>query len=108
MTIPKKSRREISVDNNTYHWTRGRVRRAGNGWITVQHAGGEGSLLRIDLFGIPTPADIAEGIRFAIANGWNPAISNRPFYLGFTDQREAHRFVVRGADSPDFWREFVK
>lgn len=106
MTIPKKSRREITVDNNTYHWTRGR--RAENAWVTIQRASGEGSLLRIDLFGIPTPADIAEGIRFAIANGWSPEVSNRSFYLGFTDQRETNRFVVRASDSPDFWREFMK
>jgi hypothetical protein len=27
--------------------------------------------------------------------------------LGFTDQRETVRVVVRTANSPDYWREFV-
>ncbi|MDB5344721.1 MAG: hypothetical protein JWP89_3098 [Schlesneria sp.] len=108
MTIPKKSRRTISVDNVKYHWTRGHTRRTENGWVTVQQADGHGSLLRIDLYGIPKPIDISEGIRFAIANGWNPSKSDQMFYLGFTDQPGHKRFIVRSADSPDFWREFVK
>jgi hypothetical protein len=107
MTIPKNSRRQIVVEGSAYYWTRGRTRRAEQGWVTVQHAEGRGSLLRIDLYGIPTPKDISEGITFAIANGWCPSRSDRTFYLGFTNQR-TERFVVRSEDSPDFWREFVK
>lgn len=108
MAIPKRNRRSIVVDGDTYNWTRGRPKRADQGWATVQHADGLGSILRIDLYGIPTPADIAEGIRFAIANGWRPTKSDGAFHLGFTDQRETDRFVLRSASSPDFWREFVK
>ena len=108
MAIPKRNRRVIVVDGNTYHWTRGHSKRADQGWVTIQHADGRGSLLRIDLFGVPTPTDIAEGIRFAIANGWCPTMSAEAFHLGFTDQRSTERFVVRSANSPDFWREFVK
>jgi hypothetical protein len=108
MAIPKRNRRVIVVDGDTYHWTRGHSKRADQGWVTIQHADGRGSLLRIDLFGVPTPADIAEGIRFAIAHGWRPTMSDEAFHLGFTDQRSTERFVVRSATSPDFWREFVK
>ncbi len=107
MTIPKKSRRKISVDDATYYWTRGRNRRAENGWITVQREPGTGSLLRIDLYGIPNPVDITEGIRFAIANGWKSSKSEQMFYLGFTDQPGTERFVVRSATSADYWREFA-
>src|SRR4051794_24146430 len=62
---------------------------------------GKGRRLRIDLHGVPKPADIAEGIRFAIKHGW----SSEPFYIGFTDLPDVERFVVRSADSPDYWRE---
>jgi hypothetical protein len=103
MTLPAKSRRTIVVDNVSYYWTRGRS----DGWVTIQHSSGRGPLLRIDLWGIPLPVDIANGIRFAIANGWSPTEGDKPMYLGFNDKEESERFVLRSADSPDYWREFV-
>lgn len=108
MTVPKKKRCEIEVDGNAYYWTRAsKSGRTENGWCTVQSGDGRGSLLRIDLYGIPTPVDIAEGIRFAIIHGWCPSQSGASFHLGFTNIRLDNRFVLRQADSPDFWTEFV-
>ena len=72
MTLPKKSRSSIVVDDVTYHWTRGRSPACL--WVTVQHGSGHGALLRIDTVGIPMPNDIADGIRFAIKSGWEPKI----------------------------------
>ena len=102
MTLPKKSRSSIVVDDVTYHWTRGRSPACL--WVTVQHGSGHGALLRIDTVGIPMPNDIADGIRFAIKSGWEPKIGGKMFYLGFTDQPGFERFVVRAHDSPDYWR----
>ena len=104
MTLPKYKRRRIVVDGVSYHWTRGRA--PANMWITVQHGSGRGPQLRIDLFGVPLPRDIAEGIRFALANGWSPIEGEIPMFLGFSDQRESNRFVLRSANSPDYWKEF--
>ena len=102
MTLPKKSRSSIVVDDVTFHWTRGRAPECL--WVTVQHGSGHGSLLRIDTVGVPLPNDIADGIRFAIASGWNPESGGKMFYLGFTDQPNNDRFVVRAHDSPPYWR----
>src|SRR5262245_1579479 len=99
--LPAKSRSTIVVDGSEYHWTRGR----GDGWVTVQHESGNGSLLRIDLYGLPMPADIADAIRFALAHGWSPFTSGPMFFIGFTDVADRPRFVVRAHDSPDYWRE---
>jgi len=105
MALPKRNRRVIVVDGVRYHWTRGRTPE--NMWVTAQLANGRGSLLRIDLYGVPTPAEITEAIRFAIAHGWLPMERHEVFYLGFTKQRDSERFVLRSAVSPDFWREFT-
>ncbi len=104
MTLPKKSRKVIVVDGVTFHWTRGKIPE--NMWVTVQHGSGHGSLLRIDLYGVPLPNDIADGIRFALRSGWVPESAGEMFYLGFTDLPNHDRFVVRSKDSPDFWRDF--
>jgi hypothetical protein len=75
-------------------------------WVTVQHASGVGSLLRIDTYGIPKPKDIADAIRFALQSGWVPESGGEMFFIGFTDRPDHERFVLRSHDSPDFWRTF--
>ena len=102
--LPSKRRSNIVIDGETFHWTRGRSPE--NLWVTVQHASGKGPLLRIDLDGIPLPADVADAIRFAMANGWEARAAGSAFFLGFTTRADHPRFVVRNHDSPDYWREF--
>jgi hypothetical protein len=103
MTLPANKRRNIVVDGRKFHWTPGR--KDDHGWITIQDATGAGAHVIIDPVWIMRPADVADAIRFAIANGWTPGVSGPPVYLGFCEPPLPVRFVVRTAGAGNYWQE---
>jgi hypothetical protein len=96
MAIRKKGARQITVDGHPYLW---RVRRRepepdnrGWGWaFAVQHAEDTGSTLIVrlirrhlswDTTATPaTPSEVANCIRRAVAEGWQPTAQGSPFHL---------------------------
>lgn len=81
MTMPNKNRRTICVDGDTYYWKE-RVEQTGK--LTIQHASG-GSCIIVLPLDIMLPANVADGIRFAIQAGWLPGKPGANLWLGFQD-----------------------
>ncbi|GJF30528.1 hypothetical protein KNE206_32280 [Kitasatospora sp. NE20-6] len=99
MALVKKGSRLITVDGTTYRWRlRGRpTYDQGLVWApltyAVEHAGTTGPVLLvstdrphlsnwISARGRPVlPAEVAAGIRTALASGWTPGISGPSFHL---------------------------
>ena len=105
VTLPKRNRRDIVVDDVAYHWTIGTKDDHRRGTATVQHAPGRGARLIIDVVGTLLPADVANAIRFAIELGWKPAESGQEVWIGFCDEYSEtdKRFVARTASDPPYW-----
>ena len=109
MTLPKKNRRAIVVDSVQYHWTIGTRDDHRRGTATVQSSSGQGAKLIIDPVGLLTPRSIAEAIRFAISNGWNPLDAGPSHWLGFCEARDGStHFVVRRADDPPYYQDLIQ
>ncbi len=105
MTLPKKNRRDLSVDGVDFHWTIGSRDDHRRGTATVQHASGTGAKLIIDPLGAVRPDDVAGAIRFAVSHGWNPTDAGPNFWIGFDDSRaSADRFVLRKESDEPFWK----
>ncbi|MFC9293858.1 hypothetical protein ACFTWH_08825 [Streptomyces sp. NPDC057011] len=99
MTLVRKGSRLIAVDGTTYRWRlRGRPT-YGQSLVmspltyAVEHAQASGTTLVIttnqphpsNWFGTAgspvLPAQVADGIRTALADGWTPASPGSPFHL---------------------------
>jgi hypothetical protein len=99
VALVKKGSRRIVVDGVTYRW---RVRHKptycqSNGWgpltFAVEDATASGTVLVVETdrphpenwFGLTTkpvvPADVAQAIRTALAQGWTPLANGSPFHL---------------------------
>lgn len=104
MTLPKKNRRDLTVDSVDFHWTIGSRADHRRGTATVQHASGTGAKLILDPVGVVQPSDVVDCIRFATANGWHPTSSGPDFWIGFDDGREQNRFVVLKESDDPYWK----
>ena len=105
MTLPKKNRREISVDSVDFHWTIGGRIDHRRGTATVQHASGSGAKLIIDPIGVLRPNDVAASIRFAITNAWQPASSGPDFWIGFDEEcAPQDQFVLLKESDEPYWK----
>ncbi|MGJ8531360.1 MAG: hypothetical protein ACSHYC_04200 [Alphaproteobacteria bacterium] len=92
MAFNKKNSRSIEVEDQTFRW----VFFENSGWndLTVQSANGSGQKLTVRVAwdrteGSPlpytaiTPSIVAEAIKFALTNGWNPNANGEPFKCRF-------------------------
>lgn len=80
MTIPKRGRRTITVDDVAFHF-KASFERAER--IVIQHASGRGACLFIFPHAVMTPTHIADAIRFAITKGWPPGTKGADCWLAF-------------------------
>ncbi|MFF7736564.1 MULTISPECIES: hypothetical protein [unclassified Streptomyces] len=104
MALVKKGSRRIVVDGVTYRW---RVRHKptycqSNGWtpltFAVEDATTAGTVLVVETdrphpenwFALATkpvvPADVAQAIRTALAQGWTPPANGSPFHLDVSNE----------------------
>lgn len=90
MTMPKKSRRSICVDGESFHWVE-RVMQFGH--LTIQHASGAGSCLIVLPLDIMLPAEMADGIRYAKRSGWQPRTPDANVWIGFQLAEPRFRIV---------------
>lgn len=92
MAFNKKNSRPIEVEGQTFRW----VFFENSGWndLTVQSANGSGQKLSVRFawdknegsplpYSAVTPSFVAEAIKFALMNGWNPTGSGKPFQCRF-------------------------
>lgn len=78
MTIPRKGRRTISVDDVDYHY---KVSFARSERIVIRRSDGAGKCLFLLPFAIMKPAHIATAIRFARFHGWQSDTDRLPCWL---------------------------
>lgn len=100
MSLPKHNRRNAQVDGYHFHWVKGC-----RGVVTVQLATGNGSKLMVEPYGTIRSEHVADAIRFALTNGWQPN-EHGLIRIGFADHTSQSRFVSRNAADPPYWTEF--
>jgi len=103
MTLPKKGRRNITVDGLQYHWGFDPFRLFGNdSFICVQDATGHGPLLKIQWVGIALPSHIESAIRFALGHGWTPIIGEI-LEIGADSRTDRVAFEIKPDGAPRYW-----
>lgn len=72
MTLPKKRRRNIVVDNEHFCWIDNYLTKRDR-TVAIQSASGDGPLLKGIILTRLKPSDVELAIRFAKDRGWNPS-----------------------------------
>jgi hypothetical protein len=80
MTLPRKGRRSITVDDVDYHY---KIAFERSERAVIQNADGTGAFLFVFPFAIMKPANVADAIRFAISCEWTPERNGDACWLAF-------------------------
>ncbi|EMI40865.1 hypothetical protein [Rhodopirellula sp. SWK7] len=108
MSLPRRNRRNVYINDVHYHWVKGSRGDNGRGVVTIQLAAGDGSKLMVDPYGRIRDDEIPDAIRFALSAGWQPSDAGPPFWIGFADHvAPTSCFALRTAKDPPYWTEFV-
>jgi hypothetical protein len=103
MTLPKKYRRNIVVDDHKFHWHFHPYRfGVHSSFICVQDASGTGPLLKIQWVGIALPNHVESAIRFAWETGWDPQ-GKQILEIGVNSLKEPVTFCIKPADASRHW-----
>jgi hypothetical protein len=86
MAFPEKNTRTIIVDGVKYLWHLNHNFDLRNSWIVVKREESNGQMLWIDPYChdlLLTPNSVAQAIRFALNNDWNPDHKAHPLRLTY-------------------------
>ena len=100
MTLPKKNRRNIVVDDHQYHWHC--CGGFNDAYVRVQAASGKGGLLNVQFVGYATPKHIEQAIRFGLDQGWSPN-GKESIEIGGSDENTSIEYELKPDGASRTW-----